>query len=120
MKYLWWNDNDSLAVVSYDPYTREISPIGTSMSIFISGSKVATHIPDIGALNFDWAKEPDIPTEYHMGIVYGVLKLLHERDVSTVNLAQYNDNQYEKMVRRAKKDTRQHKQEFGTVIPTTY
>lgn len=120
---VYWIDGEYLGIADYnfddDSWTNLTDEVGLNMRIERI-AKAAHFILPKETATYTRTQESEIPEDYHEALIYKVFKYMYEGSVSTINLAQYNKNEYNELVKKAKKEARKRKSSTGRIAPVDY
>mgnify|MGYP003141398899 FL=1 len=104
---LWWIKDGKLAISSYDYSEDKYTDV--SSSDISAGDKIQIHYTrKAKKLDTDLSKRPDIPAQFHDGLVSRVLEKLYARK-GMMNEASYWKNEWMMMMKSAKQYENKHR-----------
>ena len=133
-KRMWFTERGRLGLVeegtatTTDNVTTTIISISAAKSLLIKGLSLPTHFPVGADENYALADTDDfqgpldeIPTQFHEALAYKAIAMGYQdpRNMK-IELAQYFDNEYEKIVKRAKKFARSSYLTTGQIVPQEF
>jgi hypothetical protein len=133
-KRMWFTERGKIAFVesgsntTVDGVTSSLISISEAKTCLIKGISLPTHFPigdDIGyAQSYtdnDWGPLTEIPTQFHEALAFKVIAMGYKdpRNMK-IELAQYFDNEYDKVCKQAKKYARSNFQSTGQIVPQEY
>jgi hypothetical protein len=133
-KRMWFTERGKIAFVeggsttTVDGVTSNLVSISEAKSCLIKAISLPIHFPigyddDIVESYTDNAYGPleDIPSQFHEALAFKVIAMGYKdpRNMK-IELAQYFDGEYERIVKSAKKYARSNFQSTGQIVPQEY
>lgn len=133
-KRMWFTERGRLGIVeegsstTTDGVTTTIVSISEAKSLLIKGLSLPTHFPVGADANYALADTDEfqgpldeIPTQFHEALAYKAIAIGYQdpRNMK-IELAQYFDNEYEKICKRAKKFARSSYLTTGQIVPQEF
>jgi len=138
-KRMWFTERGRLGLVeqgsttTIDGVSTNIISISEAKNLLIKGLSLASHFPTAGLGGgtdvFDsdvytdnyYGPLEEIPSQYHEALLYKVIAIGYQdpRNMK-VELAQYFNNEYEKIVKQAKKFGRSSYLTTGQIVPQEF
>ena len=133
-KRMWFTERGRLGIVeegsstTTDGVTTTIVSISEAKSLLIKGLSLPTHFPVGADENYTLADTnqfqgplDEIPTQFHEALAYKAIAIGYQdpRNMK-IELAQYFDNEYEKICKRAKKFSRTSYLTTGQIVPQEF
>tara|TARA_R100000808_G_C2136939_1_gene145158 strand:+ start:1054 stop:1479 length:426 start_codon:yes stop_codon:yes gene_type:complete len=134
-KRLWFTERgriglieDSTTTTTVDGVSTNIVSISEAKSLLIKGLSLPTKFPVGNDRNYENAYTDnfhgpldEIPIQFHEALAYKAIAIGYQdpRNMK-IELAQYFDNEYEKLCKRAKKFARSNYQTTGQIVPQEY
>ena len=133
-KRMWFTERGRLGIVeegsstTTDGVTTIIVSISEAKSLLIKGLSLPTHFPVGADANYALADTDEfqgpldeIPTQFHEALAYKAIAIGYQdpRNMK-IELAQYFDNEYEKICKRAKKFARSSYLTTGQIVPQEF
>ena len=133
-KRMWFTERGRLGIVeevsstTTDGVTTTIVSISEAKSLLIKGLSLPTHFPVGADANYALADTDEfqgpldeIPTQFHEALAYKAIAIGYQdpRNMK-IELAQYFDNEYEKICKSAKKFARSSYLTTGQIVPQEF
>ena len=133
-KRMWFTERGRLGIVeegsstTTDGVTTTIVSISEAKSLLIKGLSLPTHFPVGADANYALADTDEfqgpldeIPTQFHEALAYKAIAIGYQdpRNIN-IDLAQYFDLEYEKVVKQAKKFSRSSYLTTGQIVPQEF
>jgi hypothetical protein len=134
-KRMWFTERGRLGIIeegdtstTTDGVTTNITSISAAKSLLIKGLSLPTHFPvgnqehylDSYTDNFHGPLD-EIPAQFHEALAYKAIALGYQEPRNMkIELAQYFDNEYEKIVKRARKFARSSYLTTGQIVPQEF
>ena len=130
----WFTERNKLAFVeggssvTVDGVTSNLVSIKEAKSCVIKGIAIPNHFPTgtqdgrtESYVNNEYGPLTEIPPMFHEALAYKVIAMGYKEPRNmNIELAQYFDMEYDKVVRSAKKYSRNNHQTTGTIVPQEY
>jgi hypothetical protein len=119
---LFWVDGTYLGIAEYDDVNNSWTNLTTEVGLNLRVQYVAkaAHLLLPNNIAYTRTQESTIQEDYHMAIIYRVLKMQYQKNPGTLNMAGYFNNQYKFLEKEAKKEARRHKISTGRISPCDY
>jgi hypothetical protein len=133
-KRMWFIERGRIGIVeggsstTTDGVTTTLVSISEVKNLLIKGLSLATHFPVGSESEYSESyKDPfygpleEIPSQFHEALAYKAIAIGYQdpRNMK-IELAQYFDNEYEKIVKRAKKFARSSYLTTGQIVPQEF
>ena len=133
-KRMWFTERGRIGFVeegsttTTDGVSTNIISISEAKSVLIKGLSIASHFP-VGAEDFYidaytdnfYGPLDEIPGQFHEALAFKAIAMGYQEPRNMkIELAQYFDNEYEKIVKRAKKFSRSSYLTTGQIVPQEF
>ena len=133
-KRMWFTERGRIGIVeegsssTTDGVTTTIVSISEAKNLLIKGLSLPTHFPVGAEDNYEAAyNDPyhgpleEIPAQFHEALAYKAIAIGYQdpRNMK-IELAQYFDNEYDKLCKRAKKFARSSYLTTGRIVPQEF
>ena len=134
-KRMWFTERGRLGIIEVgntstttDGVTTTITSISEAKSLLIKGLSLPTHFPVGDDKNYSvsytdnfYGPLDEIPAQFHEALAYKAIALGYQEPRNMkIELAQYFNNEYEIMVKRAKKFARSNYLTSGQIVPQEF
>lgn len=134
-KRMWFTERGRLGIIeesntstTTDGVTTTITSISEAKSLLIKGLSLPTHFPVGNDSNYSvsytdnfYGPLEEIPAQFHEALAYKAIALGYQEPRNMkIELAQYFNNEYEIMVKRARKFARSSYLTSGQIVPQEF
>ena len=101
---VYWVERDAIAIADTKDYNTYTSPKEIKqVTLFVTTEDEPFVADNTHATSIGLTESSAIPVEFHDALAYKVIKEGYERKPEAIQMAQYFENQYNKMIMQAKR-----------------